>query len=123
MPNSVGIVWEPFSPNLVDEGRKAGRPVFIDFTAAWCANCITNERFVLNTAAVATAFKQKNVLTVRADWSDFDPVISEWLKRFDRIGVPLYVLYRPGEDRPVIFPELLTQNVVLDALATAGAAN
>jgi thiol:disulfide interchange protein DsbD len=123
VPNSVGIVWEPFSPNLVDEGRKAGRPVFIDFTAAWCANCITNERFVLNTAAVATAFKQKNVLTVRADWSDFDPVISEWLKRFDRIGVPLYVLYRPGEDRPVIFPELLTQNVVLDALATAGAAN
>jgi thiol:disulfide interchange protein DsbD len=118
--NSVGITWEPFSPGRVEEARKEGRPVFIDFTAEWCPNCKVNEGAVLNTQAVAAAFKDKNVLTIRADWTDFDPVISQWLKKFDRIGVPLYVLYVPGEEAPVIFSELLTKKLVLDALATLG---
>jgi thiol:disulfide interchange protein DsbD len=91
--------------------------VFLDFTAEWCVNCKVNERAVLNTAPIAALFKEKNVLTLKADWTDFDPVISEWLKKFQRIGVPLYVLYRPGEDAPVLLPELLTTNLVLSELA------
>lgn len=115
--NAVGITWEKFSPERVEAARKAGQPVFIDFTAEWCVNCKVNEAGVLNTAPVAAAFREKNVLTLRADWTDFDPVITEWLKKFQRIGVPLYVLYRPGEDQPFIFPELLTTNLVLGELA------
>jgi len=47
-------------------------------------------------------------------------VISEWLRKFERIGVPVYVLYRPGEEAPVVLPELLTKKVVLDALGSIG---
>jgi thiol:disulfide interchange protein DsbD len=115
--NSVGIAWEPFSPERIESARKEGRPVFIDFTAGWCINCKVNEGAVLNTQAVAAAFKEKNVITIRADWTDFDPVIGQWLKKFDRIGVPLYVLYVPGDEAPVVFPELLTKKLVLDAVA------
>jgi thiol:disulfide interchange protein DsbD len=57
-PNSVGILWEPFSEQRLAEARKAG-PVFIDFTAEWCPNCITNERLVINTEPVAKAFGEK----------------------------------------------------------------
>jgi thiol:disulfide interchange protein DsbD len=119
--NEVGITWEPFSPDKVEKARKAGQPVFIDFTANWCINCKVNESTVLNTAPVAAAFKENHVLTLRADWTNFDPVISDWLKKFQRIGVPLYVLYRPGEEAPQVFPELLTQKLVLNALGTIGA--
>jgi thiol:disulfide interchange protein len=90
--------------------------VFIDFTAEWCINCKTNEKLVLNTATVAKALKDKNVLTLKADWTDFDPEIGNWIKRFNRAGVPVYVLYRPGEEQPVLFPELLTQGIVLGEL-------
>lgn len=114
--NAVGIVWEKFTPERVEQARKAGQPVFIDFTAEWCVNCKVNEAAVLNTAPVAAAFREKNVLTLKADWTDFDPVITEWLKKFQRIGVPLYVLYRPGEDQPFVFPELLTTGLVLGEL-------
>jgi thiol:disulfide interchange protein DsbD len=114
--NAVGIEWEKFSPERVEQARKAGQPVFIDFTAEWCVNCKVNEAGVLNTAPVAAAFKDKRVLTLKADWTDFDPVITEALKKFERIGVPLYVLYRPGEEAPVLFPELLTTNLVLNEL-------
>jgi thiol:disulfide interchange protein DsbD len=115
-PNAVGILWEKFSPERVEQARKAGQPVFIDFTAEWCINCKVNEGVVLNTPPVATAFKDKRVVTLRADWTASDPVITKWLKKFQRIGVPLYVLYRPGEAAPVLFPELLTQKLVLDQL-------
>jgi thiol:disulfide interchange protein DsbD len=115
-PNAVGIAWEKFTPERVEKARQSGQSVFIDFTAEWCVNCKVNEKGVINTAPVAAAFKEKNVLTLRADWTDFDPVITEWLKKFERIGVPVYVLYRPGEDAPVVFPELLTTNSVLGEL-------
>jgi len=114
--NAYGLVWEPFSPETVEKARQAGQPVFIDFTASWCINCKVNEAAVLNTAPISAAFKERGVLTLKADWSSSDPVITEWLKKFNRIGVPVYVLYRPGEAAPVVFPELLTQGLVLGEL-------
>lgn len=115
-PNAVGLAWEKFTPERVETARQAGQPVFIDFTAEWCVNCKVNEKGVINTAPVAAALKEKNVLTLRADWTDFDPVITAWLKKFERIGVPLYVLYRPGEEKPFVFPELLTSSLLLGEL-------
>ncbi|HET6406599.1 MAG TPA: thioredoxin family protein, partial [Chthoniobacteraceae bacterium] len=115
--NEAGILWENFTPERVEMARKEGKPVFIDFTAEWCINCKTNEKLVLNTEPVAKAFKDKGVLTLKADWTDFDPEIGKWIKSYNRAGVPVYVLYRPGESQPVVFPELLTQGIVLGELA------
>jgi thiol:disulfide interchange protein DsbD len=114
--STAGITWETFSPERVAAALDEKKPVFIDFTADWCINCKVNERVVLDTAPVASAFAKAGVLTLKADWTNGDPVITEWLRKFDRIGVPLYVLYRPGEPDPVLFPELLTQRIVLDEL-------
>jgi thiol:disulfide interchange protein DsbD len=116
-PNEVGIVWEHFSPERIDEALKANRPVFIDFTAEWCPNCKAIEAAVINTAPVAAAFKEKGVVTIKADWTRFDPAITKWLNKFNRIGVPVYVLYRPGEDQPIILPELPTQSGLLAELS------
>ncbi len=115
-PNSVGIVWEPFSEERLAEARKTG-PVFIDFTADWCPNCKTNEALVINTKAVAAAFKEKHVTTLVADWTDFPPAITAKIKSFQRIGVPVYVFYLPGSQEPVVLPEILTQSVILRHLA------
>jgi thiol:disulfide interchange protein/DsbC/DsbD-like thiol-disulfide interchange protein len=121
-PNSVGIVWETFSPERLAAAQREGRPVFIDFTAEWCPNCKANEKLVLNTRTVAEAFKAKNVLTLKADFTDLDPAIGKWITKFNRVGVPVYVLYRPGETQPVIFSEILTQKIVLDELNKIGPA-
>lgn len=114
--NEYGITWETFSAERLSEATKQRLPVFIDFTADWCINCKTNENLVINTNAVSNALKEKKVVTMKADWTDLDPAIGEWIKKFNRIGVPVYVLYRPGEDQPVVFPELLTQKILLDEL-------
>jgi thiol:disulfide interchange protein DsbD len=109
--------WAPFSPTKVAELTANDRPVFVDFTAAWCVTCQVNKRLVLDSADVRAAFARKNVSLVRADWTRRDPDITRALAALGRSGVPVYVLYRPGKP-PLMLPEVLQAGLVYDALAT-----
>ena len=108
--------WQSFSTAQVDALRTEGTPVFIDFTAAWCLTCQVNKRTTLSTEAVQQAFADKSVTLVRADWTSRDSEITEALASFNRSGVPLYVLYPGDGGEPVVLPEVLTPQIVLDAL-------
>lgn len=109
--------WQPYTPARVTELTGAGRAVFIDFTAAWCVTCQVNKGLVLTDAAVLDAFGKHNVVLVRADWTRRDPTITQALTALGRNGVPVYVLHLPGKP-PLLLPEVLSRQVVLDALAT-----
>jgi len=109
--------WQPYTPTRVADLTASGRPVFVDFTAAWCVTCQVNKRLVLNAQDVRAAFAKKNVALVRADWTRRDPDITRALSALGRTGVPVYVLYPPG-GKPVLLPEVLQQQTVLDALAS-----
>lgn len=115
--NGNGIEWQPYSPELISTLRKEHKPVFIDFTAAWCLSCQVNERVAFSSSEVRDAFKKKGIVPVKADWTNQSPVIARALADFGRESVPLYVLYPPDPDsRPVILPELITPGIVLSAL-------
>lgn len=110
--------WQPFTPERLQAERDQGRPVFVDFTAAWCLTCKFNEKSVLENAAVREAFQRHGVVKLKADWTNGDPVITKLLQHFGRPGVPLYVLYPSKSDEPIVFPELLTKGYLLDKLET-----
>lgn len=115
-----GIAWEAWSEAKVDRYRGEGRPVFVDFTAAWCITCKVNERTVLASDAVASAFRERDVAALKADWTKRDPAITRALESFGRSGVPLYVVYPPDpEAEPEVLPTILTRAIVLDALSAA----
>jgi thiol:disulfide interchange protein DsbD len=109
--------WQPYSQERVAALTAAGRPVFVDFTAAWCVTCQVNKRLVLNRADVRDEFARRGVVLVRADWTRRDAAITRALAVLGRNGVPVYVLYRPGR-APLLLPEVLSKGVVDDALAT-----
>jgi thiol:disulfide interchange protein/DsbC/DsbD-like thiol-disulfide interchange protein len=109
--------WRSYSADRVSQLISTGRPVFVDFTAAWCVTCQVNKQLVLNTDAVQQAFAGSNVALVRADWTRRDLDIGRALAALGRNGVPVYVLYRPGK-APLLLPEVLQQRMILDALAT-----
>ncbi|MFB6273931.1 MAG: protein-disulfide reductase DsbD family protein [Salinibacter sp.] len=108
--------WRSYSPETIERLRAKGRPVFVDFTAAWCLTCQVNKRRVLNAAAVQKAFDEKNVALVRADWTNRDPEITKALRSHGRSGVPVYVLYEGDGSEPRLLPEVLTEDAVLSAL-------
>jgi thiol:disulfide interchange protein len=114
--SSANSVWQSWSAEAVERELKAGRPVFVDFTAAWCVTCQANKRLVLGGGAVTRAFADKRVVLMRADWTNRDPLITQELARFKRNGVPLYVLY-DAKGGASILPELLTDGIVLERLA------
>jgi thiol:disulfide interchange protein len=109
--------WRKWDVAAIDASVAQGKPVFVDFTAAWCVSCQANKRLVLNTSDVSKAFAAKNVTLMRADWTKQDPAITDALKALGRSGVPVYVLHRPGK-APLVLPEVLTAGIVNDALAT-----
>lgn len=111
--------WEPYSAQRVTELRAEGRPIFIDFTAAWCLSCQVNERVALRTDAVSEAFTRGNVALLRADWTSRDSSITNVLASFGRSGVPLYVLYPAGTGTAVILPAVLSPGIVVAAVKKA----
>ncbi|MEO8741383.1 MAG: protein-disulfide reductase DsbD domain-containing protein [Casimicrobiaceae bacterium] len=109
--------WQSYTPDRLAQLTGDGRAVFVDFTAAWCVTCQVNKQLVLNTDAVQDAFAKSKVTLVRADWTRRDPAIGKALAALGRNGVPVYVLYRPGQG-PLLLPEVLQQRNILEALAT-----
>ena len=110
--------WQAFTPEKLQSERDQGHAVFVDFTAAWCLTCKFNEKAVLENSEVRDAFQRHGVVKLKADWTNGDPVITKLLQQFGRPGVPLYVLYPGKSQEPIVFPELLTKNILLDKLQT-----
>lgn len=113
----VNREWQPFSPQALAGYRSLGKPVFVDFSAAWCLSCQVNERVVLDRSDIEAAFRKAGVVTMRADWTNHDDTITAALAKLGRSGVPTYALYSGGPDNPPqLLPEVLTKSIVLDAL-------
>lgn len=122
-PNSsgqdqFGLHWQPFSEQQLEELVAAGRPVYVDFTASWCVTCQLNKNLVFGSAEVRSMIAKKEVVLLQADWTRYDPSITAVLKKHGKAGVPLNLLYRPGNDAPVIFPSLISPSMVLEELKT-----
>jgi len=115
-PAPTEVVWEPWSEELVAKYQREGRPIYLDFTARWCATCQTNKRLVFSSGEVLKTFANKNVAALKADWTSKDPKITAELAKYQKSAIPFNLVYLPGEANPRELPSLLTPGIVLDAL-------
>lgn len=118
-----GTPWRPYDLAVIGQELARGRPVFVDFTADWCITCKVNESVVLRDARVESELERLGVATFKADWTLYDEEIRQVLASFGKAGVPMYLVYAPGSPAdPEVLPELLTVDLVVEALRDAAGA-
>ncbi len=115
---------EPFTAARVAELRSAGRPVFVNLTAAWCISCKVNEQIALATDGVRRAIAEHNIAYLKGDWTSRDARITAVLQAYGRAGVPLYLLY-PADPtaEAIVLPQLLTEAIVVRHFASLSGAS
>ena len=114
----LGKLWQPFDEARIPGLIAQGNTVFVDVTADWCITCQVNKGLVLSRGKVLAKLQDPNVVIMQADWTRPDPVISDFLARHDRFGIPFNAVYGLGAPKGVVLPELLSQSVVLKAFKT-----
>ena len=112
------INWVSFDPARIAKEQKDKRLVFLDYTADWCANCKTNEKLFLETDTVREALQGLNVLPMKVDMTNEDPVMDEWLAKVGRSAIPAYAIVYPNGEFDVL-PVAITANLVADRLKAA----
>jgi thiol:disulfide interchange protein DsbD len=110
---------EAFTPEKLADLRAQGKPVFVNFTAAWCVTCQVNERLALGSPQVSKALADVGGVYLKADWTNHDGEIARLLAEHGRAGVPLYLVYGAGGGDPVVLPQLLTPGAVAQAIRAA----
>ena len=109
--------WETYSKDKLNTLLRNEDSVFVNLTADWCITCLVNEKMVLNTENFSTLLKKNQITYLKADWTSYNPEITELLDTYNRSGVPLYLFYPSGKINPVILPQILTINKMIDELS------
>jgi thiol:disulfide interchange protein len=115
-----GLDWQKWSPAAVEQARRDGHPVLVDFTADSCLNCKLNKATAIDIAATRARIQELGVRVFEGDFTDEDPLIAEELKKHGRRGVPLVLVYSADPSKaPEVLPVVLTPGIVDEALQRA----
>ncbi len=111
---SIRKGWEAFNPDRLEQYRNKGKAVFIDFGAKWCSVCKINEGRILLTERGDSFFENRSIIRMKGDYTNKDPLIDKWIKKFGKAGVPVYVYYPPDGSDYILLPELLSFKILED---------
>ncbi len=115
------IPWVPYTRERAMRAVDDGYTIFVDYTADWCASCKTNKYTAIETRAVSRLIDEYRIVPFEADYTNLDPEITEDLERYNRSGVPMYLVIPANRpDEAFLLGEFLTQSAVLKGLEAAG---
>ncbi len=113
--------WEPYTAGTLAKYQSEGKTVMVDFTADWCLNCKTVEAFALNQPETKALVDENEVVTLKADWTDYNEEIRRILNRHGSNSIPVLMIF-PADDpeNPIVLRDIYTKATLLENLKKAG---
>ena len=108
--------WMEFDKMALNKLIQNNKIILLDFTADWCITCQLNKKTTLENNKLQSFFNKENVLLMRGDWTKRDEKILNFIKSYDRLGIPVNIIYGPNNKKGIILPEILTKNIVIDSI-------
>ncbi len=84
--------------------------VLVNVTADWCLTCKVNDA-VFEQPEIKDFLEKNNIKRYTIDWTKKNTQVNQYLKIFERSGIPLYVYYRPDHP-PKVLPQWLTPGMI-----------
>ena len=114
------LIWEDYNDKSLESYLNENRFVLVDVTADWCVTCQFNKMTTLNTKKLVDFLIQHEVLVIRADWTNKDKDIFDFIKRYNRYGIPVNIVYGPKNKEGILLPVILSKDIVIGKLMEAG---
>jgi thiol:disulfide interchange protein DsbD len=118
--NTNGLVAdssaEQWSLAIESDLQAQDRAYLINFTAAWCITCQTNEKTAFARDKVKEYLSDQSITYVKADWTNRNEEIAIGLARYERTGIPLYIFWKPGMLESKILPAVLTEDLLIKSM-------
>ena len=118
--NTSGLVAdssaEQWSLAIESDLQAQDRAYLINFTAAWCITCQTNEKTAFARDKVKEYLSDQKITYVKADWTNRNEEIAIGLARYERTGIPLYIFWKPGMLESKILPAVLTEDLLIKSM-------
>ncbi len=112
--------WQTFQEAKIQDTINNNKVVFVDITADWCLNCKFNKKIILSQREIRLKlFHNKDVVALQGDWTSPDPVLSNYLHKNGRYGIPFNAIYGPKAPNGILLPEILTPKAIMDAIKKA----
>ena len=115
------VGWTKFksdAPAELADARASGGPVVVKFTADWCANCQTVERFVYGSQDKLDALTDDGVTLLKADLTRSDAAGWDLLEKLNPArAIPFTAVYLPGRDEPIPLVGIYSEDDLQAALA------
>ena len=108
------LVWENFDENKIKTYKENNELIFLDFTADWCVTCKFNKFTTLDNQDTINYFIKNEVKLLRGDWTTKDEKILKFIKKYERFGVPVNIIYSRNMKNGLVLPEILSSSIVID---------
>ena len=101
------VDWQDYDAARIESAKTEQQPVLIKFTADWCTNCEIVDKFVYQRKDIAKLIEEKGVLAVKADTTKTSlPAYVDLQNIYKEPGVPVSILFLPGQTEPTRFREI-----------------
>ncbi|AIL65864.1 Thiol:disulfide interchange protein DsbD precursor [Rickettsiales bacterium Ac37b] len=116
----IDLVWQEFNKDAILKLVANGNVVVVDITAEWCIICQMNKYTVLNREKLLEIFRDNKIVAMRANLTDKNrKEIMDYMKGYNRFGLPFNIVYGPRAIDGILLSELLTFHDLINAINQA----